>query len=88
MTWKDAQGAAQSSLFAVSPDVTESKLEPIGDDELTSLFGNLTPTIVHYTEGLAATPAQGREIWRTLAATLLALLLVESALAVWVGRER
>jgi hypothetical protein len=88
MTWKDAQGGPQSSLFAVSPDVTESKLEPISDDELTLLFGNLTPTIIHYSEGLATTPTQGREIWRTLAAALLALLLVESALAVWVGRER
>jgi hypothetical protein len=32
--------------------------------------------------------AQGKEIWKTLAATVLAMMAVETVFAVWVGRER
>ncbi|MCC7191230.1 MAG: BatA domain-containing protein [Phycisphaeraceae bacterium] len=89
MSWKDIQGKPHSHLFAVNIDAGESELEPIADGQLAGLMGRLQPQIVH-TKGVTAEKAQqsGKEVWRTLATALLALLVIESMLAVWVGRER
>ncbi len=87
MSWKDAAGKEQSHQYSVNGDKAESDLEPIADDQLKHLLGNLQPPIIHY-GAQAMLSGPGREIWRTLAMTLMGLLLVETLLAVWVGRER
>jgi hypothetical protein len=88
MSWKDGTGNLTQHLFCVNGDKTESELTPIGDAELGGLLGNLRPMIVHYSSGQNALAQQGREIWRMFAMGLLALLAVETVLAVWVGREQ
>jgi hypothetical protein len=87
LTWKDALGKDQSHLLCVNPDPAESSLEPIGDDDLSSLLGALRPPILHFTQDRSIAEP-GREIWRTLVTALLVLAAAETAMAVWVGRER
>jgi hypothetical protein len=86
--WKDALGKDQSHLLCASPDPAESNLEPIGDDELTLLLGGCHPSILHFTHAGPSIAEPGREIWRTLLTALLVLAAAETAMAVWVGRER
>jgi hypothetical protein len=89
MTWKDIRGHAHGHLFAVNFDPGESDLEPITDEQLVALMGKLKPEIVHVNAADADSAKEsGKEAWRTLALALLALLAVETVLAVWVGRER
>jgi hypothetical protein len=88
LTWRDAKGAEQTRTLAASFDVAESELEPIADAELARLLAPLEPTIVHWTSGGDDVTADGREIWRSVIVTVLGLALCETALAVWVGRER
>ena len=88
MNWKDTAGRAMQHLFCVNGDKSESDLTPITDSEITGLLGNLRPMIVHYSAGQNALAKQGKEIWRTFALALLGLLMLETVLAVWVGREQ
>lgn len=88
MTWKDAQGRPHAEPFAVNPDGGESQLEPIGDEPLAALLGRLKPQIVHPNAPALAAMPPGNEIWRLLAMALLTLMVLESLLALWVGRER
>ena len=88
LTWKDAAGAEQTRPVVVNGDKAESDLDPIPDAELRSLMGNLDVPIVHYTPGQTLLTREGKEIWRTLAQIVLAMAIVESVFAVWVGRER
>jgi hypothetical protein len=88
LSWKDGTGKAQQHLFCVNGDKAESDLTPLGDSELVGFLGNLRATIVHYAAGGDALAQQGKEVWRTFALWLLALLGIETLLAVWVGRER
>ena len=87
-TWIDPVGKEQQHRLAVSFDKTASNLEPISETQLAQLLGTLHPQIVHYSPGLIAAAGPGRELWRMLATTLLTLLVVETLLAFWVGRER
>jgi hypothetical protein len=88
LSWKDATGAEQSRPVCVNGDKAESELEPIPDAQVASLMGNLDVPIVHYTGGQTLITREGKEIWRTLAMMVLAMAVVESVFAVWVGRER
>ncbi len=89
LSWNDAAGGERSRQLCASFDPRESNLEPIGDAELMRRFAPLAPTIVHWTGGGGEPLTDaGREIWRTLIVTVLALAAFETALAVWVGRER
>lgn len=88
LSWKDATGRAQQHLYAASVDKSESDLTPLTDSELIGLLGNLRASVVHVSAGQGSLAEQGREIWRTFAVTVLALLMFETVFAVWVGRER
>jgi hypothetical protein len=88
VTWKEAGGKEVSRPVSVNPERAESDLESISDAELASLLGSLKAPIVHFGSGQDPTAQQGREIWKTLAAVLMTLVLVETVFAVWVGRER
>jgi hypothetical protein len=88
LKWKDNTGAERSHVITVNPNKAESDLRPITDSELADLMGSLSVSVIHYTGGETSLTGQGREIWKTLAMTLLALAAVETVLAVYVGRER
>jgi hypothetical protein len=55
---------------------------------LDVLMGSLDVPVIHYAGGDTSLTGKGREIWKTLAVALLLLAVVETMLAVWVGRER
>lgn len=86
--WTDAAGREQKHPVAVSFDRAAADLDPIADADLTKLLGDLRPQVVPYRQGQLAGNGSGREIWRPIAMTLLALMVVETAFAFWVGRER
>jgi hypothetical protein len=86
--WNDAAGKQRQHQLAVSFDRAASDLELLDDGQLANLLGGLHAEVVPYHAGQLASAGAGKEIWRTLAATLLALLFVESLFAFYVGRER
>ena len=88
LSWKDAAGAEQSRPVCVNGDKAESELESIPDAQLRELMGELDVPIIHYTAGQPLLAREGKEIWRTLIQVVLAMAVVESVFAVWVGRER
>ncbi len=88
LTWRDEKTNARSLRFAVNPPPAESDLEPLGEEQLIELLGNLKPTIQRYDTSGASLDTPPREIWRPLATILLGLLGLEAVFAVWVGRER
>jgi hypothetical protein len=87
MEWKDPVLGSLSRLFAASPDVRESNLVAIGTGDLKNLVGKLNPQIVRLGEKRADAGGAGTELWRTAIWTLLGLVVAESCLAAWVGRE-
>jgi hypothetical protein len=87
MEWKDPVLGSLSRLFAASPDVRESNLAAIQTGDLKNLVGKLNPQIVRLGEKRADAGGAGTELWRTAIWTLLGLVVVESCLAAWVGRE-
>jgi hypothetical protein len=88
LTWRDAKDVEQSRMLAASFNPKESDLEPVTDAELTRLLAPLRPSIVHWTSGGDGVTEGGKEIWRSVVVAVLCLALFETALAVWVGRER
>jgi hypothetical protein len=87
MEWKDPLLGSLSRLFAASPDVRESNLAAIQTGDLKNLVGKLNPQIVRLGEKRADAGGAGTELWRTAIWALLGLVVVESCLAAWVGRE-
>jgi hypothetical protein len=88
VSWTDPAGKEQHHQVAVSFDPAASDLEPLGEDQLAKLLGNLKAEIVAYKPGDLASAGPGHEIWRTLAGALLALLVLETLFAFYVGREK
>ena len=89
LAWQVAPAASRSELFAVNPDARESRLERIAPEELRGLFGGFEPEVISAVSAADAPIAvRGREIWRTLAMGMLGLLVMESCLATWTGRQR
>lgn len=90
LTWQATPGGTAADLYAVQPDRRESDLRPIAEEELKALFGgtNRVEVITPQPGAPLMLAVQGKEIWRSLAVCLLALLLVESGLATWAGRQR
>ncbi|MEM6507724.1 MAG: hypothetical protein AAF711_19985, partial [Planctomycetota bacterium] len=86
MSW-DVPGREDLSerLFALSPDVRESDLRQLSDEEMQQMLPGVDLTLVDLSDPGAA--GAQREIWRTLALLLMGFVLVESAFAAWVGRE-
>jgi len=86
--WHDEKSKPVSVQFAVNPPASESDLDPLTEQQLTDLFGNLKPSVQRYDTNGIGLGAPPRELWRPLATILLVLLAVEALFAVWVGRER
>lgn len=87
LTWDVPGGDERTRVFAVSPDARESDLTPLTGDELTQLLSGVDLTLIDTALADSADGMAGKEIWRTLAFGLLALVVIESAFASWVGRE-
>lgn len=89
LAWQVAPAQAKNEIFAVNPDVRESRLERITPDELRSLWGGFRPEVIAAASAADAPIAlRPREIWRHLAIGMLGLLVMESCLATWTGRQR
>jgi hypothetical protein len=88
LIWNDPAGKEQRHQVAVSFDRLASDLDPLGEDQLAHLLGNLKAEVVTYHPGDLSSSGPGHEIWRTLAGILLALMLVETLFAFYVGREK
>jgi hypothetical protein len=90
MSWRDARDVEQSRMLCASFDVAESNLAPISEGDLTKMLTPLRPTFIHWgaNGGGSLLAEKGREIWRNIVIGLLMLAVVETALAMWVGRER
>jgi len=88
LTWDLPGVGEQERRFAVNPSVAESDLTPIDQDDLRGLLASLDVSIITLGSGEIALSAERIELWRTVAFALLGLVLFESALATFVGRER
>lgn len=90
LSWRDARDAEQTRPICASFDLSESSLDPISEPELTRLLSPMQPVYIHWVAsgGGEALAEKGREIWRNVVLAVLMLAAVETALAVWVGRER
>jgi hypothetical protein len=89
VTWDEGSLGTQQDLFAANPDPRESTLDRIEPRDLKALLQPLDVEVVSARgDGIDAFSATGQEVWHPLAWWLLALLIVEPALATWVGRSR
>ncbi|HEV3021107.1 MAG TPA: VWA domain-containing protein [Pirellulales bacterium] len=89
LAWQVVPSGSRTAIFAANPNALESNLQRISADELRSLWGGLVPEVIAAVSA-SDTPITMRpvEIWRSLAMTLLGLLVVESCFATWTGRQR
>lgn len=87
LSWQDGHSRTFTQPIAVNPPAAESDLRTLGEGDLASRFGELDVTIIRPDTAGQDTGA-GREIWRPLIMALLALMAVETVMAMWVGRER
>jgi hypothetical protein len=89
ISWDEGPLGTQQDVYAANPDVRESALERIENQEVKSILEPLAVEILTMRGKDANLFAPtGREIWRDFAAVLLVLLIVESIFATWVGRSR
>lgn len=89
ITWEEGPLGVQQDLYASNPDTRESDLSRIEPESLRALWSPLDIEITEArSDGSELFRPTGREVWHDLAWTLLALLVVESALATWAGRSR
>jgi len=89
MSWRDSVSGAMSELFAVNPDRRESELARYSLEEFKQLWGALEPEVISVgSGGDTSLVVRGQEIWRTLATTLMGLLIAEACFARWAGRQR
>lgn len=89
LAWRVAPAQPHSEIMAVNPDARESRLERIDADELRGLWGGFQPEVISAVSAADAPIAlRPREIWRHLAFGMLGMLVMESCLATWTGRQR
>jgi hypothetical protein len=87
-SWEEPGVGARTHEFAVSPDVTDSRLERLDEAGLEPFLGNLTPKMLRFSGESIDVATEGTELWRYAALVLIGLVLFESVLAPWVGRAR
>jgi hypothetical protein len=89
LTWNEGPDGSQKDSFAANPDARESELDRIAANDLKTMLAPLKVDVASARgEGLDAFSASGQEIWHRMAWGLLILLILEPALATWVGRSR
>jgi hypothetical protein len=88
MRWQDPILGDLTQLFAVSPDVRESNLAPLSESQLSSFLGAVNPSVTRFGGDAMNLSAGAAELWRSAVFVLLVLVVLESSLAAWVGREQ
>jgi hypothetical protein len=89
LSWDEGALGTQQDLFAANPDPRESALERLDTRDLKAMLAPLNVEVASARgDGLDVFSPTGREIWHELAWGLLGLLILESILAMWVGRSR
>jgi len=86
--WDEPGGSPQSRLFAATADFRDSEPKRLDEEGLRPMLGRLTPKWLRFSGESMSLAAEGTELWRTLAAVMIGLLLFESLFAAWVGRVR
>jgi hypothetical protein len=86
--WDEPGGDSKSRLFAATADFRDSEPARLNDETLRPMLGRLTPKMLRFSGETMSLAAEGTELWRTLAAVMIGLLLFESLFAAWVGRVR
>lgn len=87
VTWKDERNKTISRQIAINPSVSESDLKALDRRRLDELLGPMRPTMTHHSDLDRLIEGEGREIWRTLVTLALVMLVIESFLMVYVGRQ-
>jgi hypothetical protein len=87
-SWDEPGGNPQSRVFAATADFRDSEPTRLSDEALRPMLGKLTPKMLRFSGETMSLAAEGTELWRTLAAVMIGLLLFESLFAAWVGRVR
>jgi hypothetical protein len=86
--WDEPAVGIQTHRFAVSPDARDSDPKRLEEAEMRNDLGKLVPRMLRYTGESLSLASEGTELWRTLAAVMLGLLIFESLFAAWIGRAR
>ena len=74
--------------FAVNPDPAESDLTKVADGVIGAAMEPLAVTVTRVGDAAGDGVSGDRELWRGALLAVLAMVVVESALAAWVGREK
>ena len=89
LNWVESPGGTVSEAYAVNPDVRESDLTRISNDDSRRQWGNLEPEIITLdTSAAGGVDVLGQEVWRSMTYWLLAIVGLEACFATWVGRQR
>lgn len=86
--WEEPGVGRRSHEFAVSPDVTDSRLERLDRSGLEPFLGRLTPKLLRFSGESIDVATEGTELWRYAVLALIGLVVFETLLAPWVGRAR
>jgi hypothetical protein len=87
-SWDEPGGSPRQRVFAATADFRDSEPKRLSDEALRPMLGRLTPKMLRFSGETMSLAAEGTELWRTLAAVMIGLLLFESLFAAWVGRAR
>ena len=89
MSWDEGPAGTQKDAYAANPDARESELDRITANDLKKMLSPLKVEVASARgEGVDPFSANGQEVWHQIAWGLLVLLILEPALATWVGRSR
>ena len=87
MQWKDPVLDEISRKFSASPDVRESNLAPLEPNRFEQLMGKINYRVVTFDGEHVDVIGQGNELWQAAVIVMFVLVVFESSLAAWVGRE-
>ena len=79
---------ANERVFAVNPDAAESDLTPVAGEAIGAALRPLAVTVERVGGVAGQEVAEDRPLWRVALGAVLALVVLESAFAAWVGREK
>jgi hypothetical protein len=87
LTWVEPGVGEQQSLHAINTDPAESDLTPLDRRDIEQILSPLEIDISRVGQLENSQADLGRELWRTVLLWVIALVVVESAFATWVGRD-
>jgi hypothetical protein len=88
MKWSEADATPHRKLFAVNPDIAESRLERISRDQLAQRLVGLAFEVLPYSGKIDGYSRRRAELWRSFIFAMLFCIFMETVLAAWIGRSR